>query len=84
MTGNEHLINYKDYQESLCNRCYSLGFPMRQESFMLCQKCGCVYSIKFDFTSGTGAEINNRKSKQPYTSRSCCIEQSDTLGYIDE
>ena len=63
MTGNEHLINYKDYQEPLCNRCYSLGFPMRQESFMLCQKCGCVYSIKIDFTSGAGAEINNRKSK---------------------
>lgn len=79
MTGNELLINYKDYKESLCNICHFLMCSMSQESFMLCQECGCMYSIKFDFISAREAEVNNRESKYPYKRKNCSIEQLETF-----
>ena len=65
MTGNEHLINYKDYQEFLCNRCHSLICVITEKLFMGCQECCCMSSIKFDITSGRRTEKNNGKCKYP-------------------
>ena len=65
MTGNEHLTNYKDCQESLCNRYHSLMCVVTLASFMGCKECGCMSSMESDTNSRSRAEKNNRKCKYP-------------------
>ena len=65
----DHLVTPENSIKPLCNECNSLIGIMGERFFMECQKCGYMYSIEFDVTSGKRAEILNGNSKYLYNKK---------------